>query len=605
MTQTLEPTKTTGNTVKMKAAAALVRILENAGCKAIFSIPGRAILPVFDAILDGGKIESYVVRHEQTAVFAAEGYSRAKGSGVGLCGVTSGPASTNLVTGLYGAWFDSIPLIALTGQVATHAIGTHAFQEAPTPEIVKPVTKAVFQPRTPEDMPIVAHLALKIALTPPTGPVLLDLPLNVQDAEIEIDPAMLEADYELPKELLRQYLPEWAVEKRIIPQPTPAQISMAADMLLAAEKPVIVTGGGVILAECWKELRELAELMAVPVASAYMGKGSFPEDHPLALGNCGTMINTPIANKTLLEADLIMGLGNRWGDRHVGKAEIYTHGAKVLHVNLNPAEINKSFKADLGVAADLKSFLVALIAELKSRNVTKADFMAEARIQQLQLDKKALARKTDYEQVPIKPQRAIVDLRKALPRDAFVTHDCGISQIWSGQLFEIYEPRTYMVTGGAGTMGWGLGAALGAMVAQPGRLACNLVGDGSIQMSLPDIATAVQHNIPVIVFVLNNGILGLIHQQQNWYFNKRYISTELAYNNDGSSNFQTRGVDFAAVAKAMGARGETVVSPDDIIPAVKRAVESGRPTLIEVLCDAEALCSMAKDGTLTGVLEME
>lgn len=604
MTLQLEqPTQTT-RTVRMKAAAALVRVLENAGCEAIFSIPGRAILPVFDAIRDGGKISSYVVRHEQTAIFAAEGYSRAKGPGVGLCGVTSGPASTNLVTGLYGAWFDCIPVIALTGQVATSAVGTRAFQEAPTPDIVRPVTKAVFQPRKAEELPIVAQLALKIALTPPMGPVLLDLPLDVQDTVIELDPEVLEADYELPKELLRQYLPEWAVEKWPIPQPNASQISEAADMLLASERPVIVAGGGVILAECWQELRELAELRAIPVATAYMGKGSFPEDHPLALGNCGTMINTPVANKTLLEADLIMGLGNRWGDRHVGKAEIYAHGARIIHVNLNPKEINKSLKADLGVAADLKSFLRGLIAELKMREAYK-DFASEPRIRQLQLDKKALARKTDFEQTPIKPQRAIADLRKALPRDAFVTHDCGISQIWSGQLFEVYEPRTYMVTGGAGTMGWGLGAALGAMVAQPGRLACNLVGDGSIQMSLMDLATAVQHQIPVIVFVLNNGILGLIHQQQNWYFGERYISTELAYTNSEATEFAGRGPDFAAIARAMGARGETIVSPEDIIPAVRRAVESGRPSLIEVLCDPEALCSMAKDGTLTGVIEAE
>ena len=587
--------------VQMKAAAALVRILENAGCKAIFSIPGRAILPVFDEIRSGGKIESYVVRHEQTAIFAAEGYSRAKGSGVGLCGVTSGPASTNLVTGLYGAWFDSIPVIALTGQVATHAIGTRAFQEAPTPDIVRPVTKAVFQPHTPEEMPIVAHLALKIALTPPMGPVLLDLPLNVQDALIEIDPAMLEADYELPKELLAQYLPQWAVEKWPMPQPSRDQIVQAADMIQNAERPIIVAGGGVLLAECWRELRELAEYAAIPVATAYMGKGSFPEDHPLAVGNCGTMINTPIANKTLLEANLIMGLGNRWGDRHVGKADIYAHDAKVIHVNLNAAEINKSVKADLGVAADLKAFLRGLIAELRTRAAAK-DFQAEPRIVQLQHDKVAMRRRTDFEQTPIKPQRAIADLRAGLPRDAFVTHDCGISQIWSGQLFEVYEPRTYMVTGGAGTMGWGLGAAIGAMVAQPGRLACNLVGDGSIQMSLMDLATAVQHNVPVIVFVLNNGILGLIHQQQNWYFSERYISTEIAYTNTEAAQC---GPDFAAIARAMGARGETVSQPDDITAAVRRAVESGRPSLIEVLCDPEALCSMAKDGTLTGVIESE
>jgi acetolactate synthase-1/2/3 large subunit len=604
MTLQLEKPGATTNRVRMKAAAALVRVFENAGCQAIFSIPGRAILPVFDAIREGGKIQSYVVRHEQTAAFAAEGYSRAKGPGVGLCGVTSGPASTNLVTGLYGAWFDSIPLIAMTGQVATNAIGTRAFQEAPTPEIVRPVTKAVFQPHNPEELPIIAHLALKIALTPPMGPVLLDLPLNVQDSVIELDPAVLEADYELPKELLAHYLPEWAVEKRPIPQPSESQIKEAADMLTASERPVIVAGGGVILAECWQELHELAEYLAIPVATAYMGKGSFPEDHPLALGNCGTMINTPIANKTLLEADLLIGLGNRWGDRHIGKAEIYAHDAKVIHVNLNPQEINKALKTDLGIAADLKSFLQGLIAELKRRDAGK-NFATEPRIQQLQLDKKALARKTDYEQTPIKPQRAIADLRKALPRDAFVTHDCGISQIWSGQLFEVYEPRTYMVTGGAGTMGWGLGAAIGAMVAQPGRRACNLVGDGSIQMSLMDLASAVQHNIPILIFVLNNGILGLIHQQQNWYFGERYISTELTYGNTETGTFAQRGPDFAAIARAMGAYGETVAQPEEIIPAVRRALESQRPSLIEVLCDPEALCSMAKDGTLTGVIEAE
>ncbi len=569
----------------MTAAAAIVRILEQKGVKRLFGIPGASILPVFDAIQQGSSIKPYLVRHEQTAAFAADAQYRTIGT-IGVCAVTSGPGATNLVSGLYGAWFDRIPMLALTGQVAAVAIGTSAFQEAPIVDIVRPVTKAVYQPRTPQEVPTVMYEALRCALSAPMGPVLVDLPVDVQQGVITTDLV----DH---------------TEEQVLPEAKDAEVEQAWQMLREANRPVIIAGGGVILAGATAELRQLAEMLSLPVVNPYMGKGSFPADHPLWAGMMGTMCNTPAGNRTVLTADLLLNLGGRFADRSVGSpSDLLAAGgktaSKVVHVNLDPVEIGRKVPVDLGVAADVKSFLVKLIALVqRSGEAERYRQRQVANVAELSENRARLDRQVRFDSDSIKPQEAINRLRQFLDRDAIVTHDCGISQIWSAQLFDSYEPRTYLVTGGAGTMGWGLGAAISAKLALPERQVVNLLGDGSLGMSIQELATAAQHNVPVVVFLLNNTWLGLIRQQQNWYYGQRYQSTRLIY----SAGEAQSGIDFITVARGMGVAGERVEKVEDIVPALERAFAEQRPYLVEVMVDHDAVCSMSNDGTISGVQE--
>jgi acetolactate synthase-1/2/3 large subunit len=505
----------------------------------------------------------------------ADGYSRATGK-VGVCAATSGPGGTNLLTGLYGAYMDSVPMLAFTGQVATPLINTMSFQEAPITEMAKPVCKAVYLLTEPERAAEVVHEAWEVATTGRKGPVLIDLPVDVQKVEIEVD------------------LDEFVSQPDILPEATDEEIQQVIRLLNAAQKPVLLSGGGINLANATEELKELAETLQVPVVTALMGIDTFPNDHPLFAGRMGTMLNTPYGNKTILESDLIINLGGRFGDRSIGSVEVFKRNAKIVHVNLDKKEIGKYVETELGIAADVKSFMVKLAKaakEARDEEPAKLD---------LTVERQKHARKTDFEDIPIKPQRALQELREFLDRDAFVSHDCGISQIWSCQLFETYVPRSYLITGGAGTMGWGLGAAMAAKLAFPKRQSVNVVGDGSLGMSLQDLATAAKFDIPVIVFVLNNALLGLIRQQQNWFYDERRISTDLVYRNELCDN-ELRGIDFVKTAEGMGVRGELVTHYNDIKPALQRAVESGKPYLIEVVVAPDAICGFSNDGSLTGI----
>ncbi|QKI82342.1 biosynthetic-type acetolactate synthase large subunit [Kroppenstedtia eburnea] len=567
---------------KMLAAEAIALFLEKKGVEHIYGVPGAAILPFYDAIREKTNIKSFVVRHEQTGAFMADGYSRATGK-VGVCAATSGPGGTNLLTGLYGAYMDSVPMLAFTGQVTVPLIGSMAFQEAPVTEMAKPVCKAVYQPTDPHRIPEMIHEAWETATTGRKGPVLIDLPQDVQKVEIEVD---LDAFTSVPEKL---------------PEATDQDIAQVVDLLKRAKKPVLLSGGGVNLANATEELKQLAETLQIPVVTALMGIDTFPNDHPLFAGRMGTMLNTPYGNKTILESDLIINLGGRFGDRSTGRTDVFKRDAKIVHVNLDKKEIGKSVETEVGVVADVKSFMVKLTGAVKAAKSEIAVTVSDG-VKKLDLteERKRHARKTDFETLPIKPQRALRELREFLDRDAFVSHDCGISQIWSCQLFETYVPRTYLITGGAGTMGWGLGAAMAAKLAYPERQSVNIVGDGSLSMSLQDLATAAKFEIPVIVFVLHNALLGLIRQQQNWFYEERDISTDLIYRNELSDN-EERGIDFVKTAEGMGVRGELVTHWKDIKPALQRAQELNKPYLIEVVVDPKAVCGFANDGTLRGI----
>jgi acetolactate synthase I/II/III large subunit len=565
---------------KMLAAEAIALLLEKFGVESIYGVPGAAILPLYDAIRGLTNIQSYVVKHEQTGAFMADGYSRATGK-VGVCAATSGPGGTNLLTGLYGAFMDSIPMIAFTGQAATHLIGTMSFQEAPVTEMAKPVCKAVYLLTDPTKAAEMMYEAWVTATTGRKGPVLIDLPVNVQKVEVEVD------------------LDQFEIKPEVLPQAKDEDIAKVLELLREAKKPVLLSGGGVNLANAAAELKELAETLQIPVVTALMGIDTFPNDHPLFAGRMGTMLNTPLGNKTILESDLIINLGGRFGDRSVGNFEEFKGNRNIVHVNLDSKEIGKYISTEVGVVADVKSFMVKLVQAVQEAGKEVAVTALGVEKLDLTEERTRLARKTDFESTPIKPQRALRELREFLDRDAFVSHDCGISQIWSCQLFETYVPRSYLITGGAGTMGWGLGAAMAAKLAFPERQSVNVLGDGSLGMSLQDLATAAKFNIPIIVFVLNNSLLGLIRQQQNWFYQERRISTDLDYTNEISGI--ERGIDFVKTAEGMGVRGELVTDWQEIKPALQRAVESGKPTLIEVIVDPKAVCGFSSNGKLSGV----
>ncbi len=570
-------------THKLTAAQLLVKFLESKGVTQLYGIPGAGILPVYDAVIDSGRIESYNVRHEQTAIFMADGYSRTTGK-VGVCAATSGPGATNFLTGLYSAYCDSVPLLALTGQVPTGLLGKDAFQEAPMVQMARPVAKAAYLVEKAEDMPRIVKEAWRLMTTGRKGPVLLDLPLDVQKGLVDVN--------------LDEFLaPD---EPEVLPQASQEQVKQAWEMIQAAEYPVFLVGGGIVLANAAEELRELAELLQIPVVSSLMGKDCFPNDHMLYAGMMGTMCQTPLGNKTILDSDLVVNLGGRFDGRSTGAVSVFKEGRKIVHVNLDEKELGRHVTTELAIAADIKEFIRQLTALIRESGY-QADAKTTHKIVKLGEDRVKLARQTEFDTFPMKPQQAIAELRKCLERDAIVTLDCGISQIWATQLFDAYEPGTFMITGRAGTMGWGLGAAMGAKLAKPEAQSVNLLGDASLGMSLQDLATAAKHNIPVIVVVLNNSLFGLIRQQQNLLYDRRWISTELDYENVEMGH--NRGLDFVATAKGMGVGAELVEKPEEIKEALARAFASNRPYLIEVLVDPTAVCSVSMDGTIKGVVE--
>ncbi|MCM3650386.1 thiamine pyrophosphate-binding protein [Metabacillus litoralis] len=571
---------------KMTAAELIARYLEKRGVKHLYGVPGAAILPFYDAIKELTNIESFVVRHEQTGAFMADGYSRATGE-VGVCAATSGPGGTNFLTGLYSAWMDSIPMIAITGQQKNSLIGTMQFQEAPIVEMAKPVTKASYRLTDGSKAAEFIHEAWVTATTGRKGPVLIDLPVDQQKVEIEVDIDALIASTPVDN----------------LPQATDADIEKTLELLKNAKKPVLLSGGGVNLANATAELKALAEELQIPVVTSGMGMDTFPNDHPLFAGRMGTMLDTPFGNKTIIEADLVINLGGRFADRSTGNVSVFVqNGKKIIHINLDNKEIGKVVPTALGIVSDVKTFMVKLTETHKALGAYVAATAEAGTKIDLKEEREKWARKTDYTSLPIRQERALRELREFLDRDAFVSHDCGISQIWSCQLFETYEPRTYLLTGGAGTMGWGLGAAMAAKLAFPERQSVNILGDGSLGMSLQDIATAAKHDIPVIIFCMNNSLLGLIRQQQNWFYDNRRISTDLEYINELSEDQNARGIDFVKTAEGMGVRGERVTHYDDIKSALQRAVDSGKPYIIEVIVDGdpEKACEFSNNGAISG-----
>ena len=542
--------------MKMKAAEAIVKILELEGITDAFGIPGASINGVYK-FLQNSTIRHYTHRHEECCVHAAGGFFRASGKlAVALC--TSGPAATNFVTGLYTCNIDSIPLIAITGQSVRAQMGKDAFQSIDIAKIAEPISKRTYCITDPDKVVETMREAFRVAREGKPGPVLIDLPLDVQTTDIEFEPS--------------SYVP-FNYDN---PAPAAGDVAKALEMIKAAKKPLMLMGGGVVLAGATDEFVKLAELLNTPVITTYMAKGGMPLDHPLFAEQCGIQCSTPVGNKVFMESDLVIGIGCRFTDRHTGDVKVYRGDRKFIHVNVEPREIGKIIPADLGVVADAKKFIVALTEAAKAGNTAST---WDANLSQLRCD---LARKVDYNCQPINPHRALDELNKYFGDNAIFTTGCGITQIWSGQIQKVGVPRHYLPSGGAGTLGYDIPAAFGASVAT-GKQTVAVMGDFGFTFHVQELAVCAKFKVPVIVFIINNAYLGLIRQGQKGAFGYEY-AVEMSENQDW--------VDYVKVAEGLGCYGERVFDPNEIANALKRAQESGKPAVLDVICDPQANCSM-------------
>lgn len=543
----------------MKVAEIVVKILEKEGITDAFGIPGAGINPVYK-YLGLSDITHYCVRHEEAAVHAADGYYRACGKmAMAIC--TSGPGATNFVTGIYTANIDSIPLIAITGQAVTAQLGKDAFQCVDIAKICEPIAKATFCVTEAESIVGVMQKAFRLAKAGKPGPIVIDLPLDVQMAEVEFDP--------------EHYQP-LSFDN---PHPDMKDIQQAMAMINEAKNPAVIMGGGVILAKAADLCVKFAELLQIPVITTYMAKGGIPVDHPLNAGHAGIQVGQPLGNKVFLDSDLIIGIGCRFTDRHTGNVSVYKGNRRFIHINVEPSEIGKIFQPDLGIVADAKYALEALLQVAAAEGQRKPS----ARIDELQSLKAELRRKTDYDTVPIKPHRVYEELNKVFKDDAIFTTGCGLNQIWSGQLQDINQPGLYLPSGGSGTLGYDIPAAFGAKVANPGKHAVAVMGDFGFTFHVQELAVAATYGIPVIVVIVNNAYLSLIRQNQKYAYGFEHgVAMEV---NQGV-------MDYVKVAEGFACAGERVFKPEDIKGALERAAKSEKPYVIDIVCEKETDCSM-------------
>nr|WP_084628483.1 glyoxylate carboligase [Amycolatopsis nigrescens] len=559
---------------KIPVMQAVVQVLASEGVDTVFGCPGAAILPLYQA-LQGSGIEHLVVRHEEGATHMADGWARTNGN-VGVAIGTSGPAGTNMITGLYTAQADSIPIICITGQADSRKLHTEAFQAVDIVEIAKPVTKWAVQAKEAAQLPWLFREAFRIARSGRPGPVLIDLPIDIQKQEIEWDASI---DAPLPV---------------TVPTPAPARVERALDMLLAAERPLILAGGGVVIGEAEVQLRALAELLGVPVQVTLMGKGSFPEDHELFSGMAGIQTSQRYANAAFLEADLVLALGARFGDRHTGALEVYRGERKFIQVDIEPTQLGKVFGPDLGIVSDTKAFLNALLAVAEDRQVTPGFSPWVRRVNEL---KELLPRREDFEDTPIKAPRVFKEINEFYGAETYFVTAIGLYQIWSGQFQRAHLPRHYQVCGQAGPLGWEIPAAIGVKKARPDAEVVGVVGDYSFQFLVEELAVAAQYDVPFVLIMLNNEYLGLIRQAERGY--DMNFQVDIHYDSHGTDNVK--------IMEAYGCSGTRVVEPAEIQPSLewarKEAERTNRPVLVEIMIEREANAAMGV--ALDSVVEFE
>ena len=574
---------------RMRAVDAAVLVLEREGIECAFGVPGAAINPFYSALRARGTIRHVLARHVEGASHMAEGYTRAKAGNIGLCIGTSGPAGTDMITGLYSASADSIPILCVTGQAPRARLNKEDFQAVDISAIAAPVSKWAVTVMEPYLVPMAFQKAFHLMRSGRPGPVLIDMPIDVQMAEIEFD--------------IDAYEPLTADKPRM----TRKQAEKALAMLNAAERPLIVAGGGIINADASDLLTEFAEIVGVPVIPTLMGWGTIPDDHRLMAGMCGLQTSHRYGNATMLASDFVFGIGNRWANRHTGSVDKYTEGRKFVHVDIEPTQIGRVFAPDLGIVSDAGAALKMLLDVATEWKVAGKLRNWSGWVEECQQRKKTLKRKTHFEQVPLKPQRIYEEMNKAFGRDTTYVTTIGLSQIAGAQFLHVYKARNWINCGQAGPLGWTLPAALGVRAARPDADIVALSGDYDFQFMIEELAVGAQHKLPYIHVVVNNAYLGLIRQSQRG-FNMDF-QVDLAFENINASKDAEPGygVDHIAVAEAMGCKAIRVRRPEDFeqafADAKKLAKEHQVPVVLEFILERVTNISMGTE--IDAIVEFE
>ena len=571
----------------MTAAEAAVRVLEKEGVSAAFGVPGAAINPLYAAMKKRQSIDHVLARHVEGASHMAEGYTRAQPGNIGVCIGTSGPAGTDMITGLYSASADSIPILCITGQAPRAKLNKEDFQAVDIESIAKPVTKWAVTVQEPALVPRALQQAFHLMRSGRPGPVLIDLPLDVQLAEIEFDDETYEP--------LSVYKP--AASRR--------QVEKALEMLNAGERPVIVAGGGIINADASDLLVEFAEITGVPVIPTLMGWGTIPDDHPLMAGMVGLQTSHRYGNASFLRSDFVLGIGNRWANRHTGSIDVYTKGRKFVHVDIEPTQIGRVFMPDYGIVSDAKAALelfVEVAKEMKAAGKLK-DRTSWSR--ECEHRKKHMLRKTHFDEVPLKPQRVYEEMNETFGRDTCYVTTIGLSQIAAAQFLHVYNPRNWINCGQAGPLGWTMPAALGVRKARPDQEIVAISGDYDFQFMIEELAVGAQFKLPYIHVVVNNAYLGLIRQAQRG-FDMDY-NVQLSFENVNAPDLGGYGVDHVAVAEGLGCKAIRVKSPNEFKEAFARAhelmAEFQVPVVVEFILERITNVSMGME--LNAVNEFE
>jgi acetolactate synthase I/II/III large subunit len=540
----------------LTGAQILMEILKDEGVDTIFGYPGGAVIDIYDELAKTD-IRHILVRHEQGAVHAADGYARAKGK-TGVCLVTSGPGATNTVTGIASAYMDSIPVVILTGQVPTHLIGNDAFQEVDIVGITRPCTKHNYLVKTVEELAETLKEAFYIARSGRPGPVLVDIPKDIAKAKIP---------FKMPGEVnLRSYKPTY--------NPNQKQLQKIASLISESERPVIFAGGGVVLSKGSKELTELARKLTIPVTTTLMGLGAFPASDPLWLGMIG-MHGTFQANMSVGECDLLIAIGVRFDDRVTGKTDSFAPNAKIIHIDIDPTSIRKTISVSVPVVGDCRLALENLNQMFRQTDFSGIPQRREKWLNRIREWKEL--NPLSYQQTDIiKPQFVIDSLFRLTKGEAIITTEVGQNQMWAAQFYHFDAPGHFITSGGLGCMGFGLPAAIGAQVACPDKLVVDIAGDGSIQMNIQELATAVQHSLPIKIVILNNRYLGMVRQWQELFYDKRYSFTSMDH-----------APDFVRLAEAYGALGLRATKPEEVIPVLKEGLASDKTVIMDFIVERE------------------
>lgn len=547
----------------MRGGEAIIESLKNMGVKTIFGYPGGQTIPFYDMLYDSD-INHILVRHEQCAAHAADGYARASGE-VGVCLATSGPGATNLVTGIATAYMDSSPIVAITGQVPTHLIGNDAFQEADIIGITMPITKHSFQPKNPDLLPSIIKSSFEIAASGRPGPIIIDVPKEVQEGELTVfNDSLIQTPGYNP-----------TIKGNI------RQIRKAAELIKKAKRPLILAGSGVILANASVELKRFAEIINAPVMTSLLGKGAIDETNDLALGMLG-MHGRKVSNDSINESDLLIAVGTRFSDRTTGNIENFIPNTKIIHIDIDPAEIGKNVNVDLPIVGDAKNVLTSFNRVLKdykySRDVKIWTEMIKER-------KKNLLPRVSYDDLPLKPQSIIKEISEVLTPDSILTTDVGQNQMWAAHFYDTQKPRKFISSGGLGTMGFGLPSAIGAKVACPECPVVSVNGDGGFLMVCQELATIREYDIPVIAIVLENRTLGMVYQWQTLLYNERYSETKLGHSPD-----------FVKLAESFDVNAVRITKPGETKDALNTAIKDNDPILLDIIIDPNEALPMLPPG---------